>query len=143
MSVEYKSTGVLLDELFTADLKLEHWPDDESVIQRRHALGNAIQARLLKHSQMNSWNNLSEVWSVARELKDVLRECWNAQEVVMRYNKFSLRDLETGLDHETLISIAEAAIEAQTTNSERNRLIRKIDTLLQDGENAPLRKTYS
>ncbi len=143
MNVEYKSTGVLMDEMFTADLKLEHWPDDEAVALRRHALGNAVQLRLLKHSQLDNWNHLSEVWAVARELKDTLRKCWNAQEEVMRYTGYSSKDLESHIGHDNLVILAEAAIEAQITNSERNRLIRKIDELLQDGDNAPLRKTYS
>lgn len=141
MNVEYKSTGVLFDEMFTADLKLEHWPDDQEVAARRHALGNAIQARLLQKSSIDSWNRFKEVWTVAKQLKDVLRECWNAQEVVMQFTR-SITEHEA-FTNNTLLHVVSAAVTAQRTNAQRNKLIRQIDFLLQDSENAPLRKTYS
>lgn len=145
MNVEYKSIGTLFDEMFTADLKLEHWPNDEEISERRHALGNCITVRLLDffqnvikdHQEIFRINN--EIWKVANELKSALREYWNAQETIMRYTGYSTRELESMIGHDNLVLLEEAAITAQTTNATRNQLIREIDRILQESQ---LRKTH-
>jgi len=140
MNVEYKSTGTLYDELFTADLKLKHWPNNKEIQERRHELGNVVQGRTNKFLEKFPLDEMlersREIWTVSKELEAVLAECWAAQEMIMRHTSMDL------MVYGDTFALAVAAIQAQQTNALRNKLIRKIDSLLGEDENTQLEKTY-
>jgi hypothetical protein len=128
-SLIVKSTGILFDELITAEMKQEFWPDNKEVATRVHALGNIVTERLSSFYVDRPSMTQAELWKLVAELRKILRMCWDAQEVVMGGN------LE-----EQPYEIAKAAKIAQETNGERNKLIRAIDALLE--EESVLGKTY-
>ena len=123
-----KSTGFLVDEWITARFKLEVFPDNIEIITRIHQLGNAITVRVLGKDK--SFDN-KLFWKLVANLEDILRQCWNAQEIIRDY-KNQCND-----------AIIKAAITAQETNGQRNALIRKIDALMGEEEITQLEKTYT
>lgn len=128
--IERKSTGMLVDELLTTDLKIAAGQD---VGDRRHQLGNAIVSRTV-HIALDTEKNRLFFFYV-EGLRSILKECWDAQEIV------SNTDLNSA-DPDALLIVAVAGKTAQLTNKERNVWIRKIDELVEDGGISPLEKTY-
>ena len=124
--IEYKSTGMLFDELITAKLKRHYHPSPESNM-RVVQLQTAITRRNIYMSPT--------LTALIRELEYVLHLCWDSQEIVMQAQKEST----IYMDYE---KIARAGIMAQKTNAERNKLIRAIDTHLNETDYMPLEKTY-
>jgi hypothetical protein len=123
-NIAQKSTGMLIDEYITARMKLDARPSLENLI-RVQRLEDAIQ--------YTSQSRLSFVAELTKELAAVLKECWDAQEVIM----------SVALDTpEHIKQVAEAAIIAQKTNGERNKLIRAIDEILEEADITPQGKTY-
>jgi Mg2+ and Co2+ transporter CorA len=115
---------MLIDEYITARMKLDARPSLENLI-RVQRLEDAIQ--------YTSQSRLSFVAELTKELAAVLKECWDAQEVIM----------SVALDTpEHIKQVAEAAIIAQKTNGERNKLIRAIDEILEEADITPQGKTY-
>lgn len=133
---ELKSTGTLVDELGTLDLKIA--AGNTEAQERRHELANAIIERtsVLIHDMQK----YREFQRVSNELNAVLKECWDAQETIMRYtaqyHSYSLLPDEEW-------ELAGAAIKAQQTNAARNVLIRKLDELVGETERTQLAKTYA
>ena len=122
-----KSTGTLIDEMYTAELKAD--AGSEAASDRRHALGIIVMTRMLP--LITDMAKHREFHRIMRELKDVLKQCWDAQEIVA--------NTEMDTDEHIRI-IAEAGKRAQITNAARNKLIRQLDALL--GEESQLEKTY-
>lgn len=128
--IERKSTGILVDELLTTDLKIAAGQDAGD---RRHQLGNAIVSRTV-HIALDAEKNRLFFFYV-ESLRSILKECWDAQETV------SNTDLNS-TDPESLLIVAAAGKTAQLTNKERNIWIRRIDELVEDSDISPLEKTY-
>ena len=129
MSVEVKSTGTLIDEYITAGFKVEVKPTPEN-IKRMQVLSGAIFNRI---------GYGYEIQNLVEQLRIVLRECWNAQEIVMEGKNL----VDAPYVSDTVwMRIAKAGITAQKTNAERNALIRKIDELLGEKDTTALEKTY-
>jgi hypothetical protein len=104
-------------------------------MNRMRALDNAIQKRLNGRQD-------DIYWQVVK-LRVVLRQCWEAQEIV-RDNE-DIREPDRNDSVFTInkwIETAKAGIKAMTTNRERNKLIREIDDILGESEYTPLDKTY-
>lgn len=127
--LEVKSTGTLVDEMYTTELKIA--AGNEEAKERRHILGNVVMGRMKdlvldmpKHRQFQA---------VMRELRAVLKECWDAQEIVMKFEF---------LDFDNIYIVAKAAKVAQETNAHRNRLIRQLDELIGETDRTQLGKTY-
>jgi hypothetical protein len=129
-AIERKSTGMLVDEMLTTDLKIESGQDAG---ERRHQLGNAVVSRTAHIALDQKKNKLFFLYVEC--LRKILKECWDAQEIV------SLSDLDSA-DHNVLVSCAIAGKLAQSTNRERNIWIRQIDELVEDSGVSPLEKTY-
>lgn len=123
MNVELKTTGELIDELITTQLKLSFFGYTEEIVNREFALVTAINKRLTEEQ-------IIEITSVVEDLQRVSKECWDAQDKIM--NRFETHD-----------SIAVAAVKAQQLNVERTGLIRKIDKLVNDGGFTRLEKSYA
>ncbi len=117
--IEIKSIGFLIDEFITAGFKVT--AGSEGAKQRVDRLAEAIDARL----SGVQWNVDEDVL----KLLDVSRQCWIAQDVIMK----------DGPD----FNIVFAARLAQKTNAQRNALIRKLDEKFGDKERSPLGKTYA
>lgn len=132
--IEYKSTGTLLDEYITAALKwnalrLEN-RDTSAVEQRLAELQLAINYRVADKSQIEP---------VVVQLAEVLKECWDAQEVT---REFVGVDDDDDWIADNAMRIARAGIKAQVTNAQRNKLIRQIDEILGEQHRGQLEKTY-
>lgn len=131
---EIKSTGFLVDELITLDLKIA--AGNEEARERRHELANTIverTARLVKDADLMKYREFQRTMA---ELIEVQERCWNAQEI--------FRYLPT-TDECTLYQIyekARAGEEAQETNARRNRLVRKLDGIMNETARTQLEKTY-
>lgn len=119
MDITVKSTGFLLDELITARFKVEVSPTSDN-IQRVRLLDAAVRLRLNGRED--------DIYLPMIKLQVVLRQCWDAQELVMHS-----KDIPT---------IASAGIKSQKTNAERNKLIREIDAILGESNITSLGKTY-
>lgn len=128
IDITQKSTSCLIDELITTTFKLERNPTS-SVIERYRLLDTAVTARL-------TGDKRDRILFLVIKLRLVLRECWEAQEVIMKYKVSDI----ARLNQETIRIIALAGIKAQETNAARNKLLREIDTLLD--EYTTLEKTY-
>lgn len=132
MDITVKSTGFLIDELITTRFKVEANPTQET-IQRMRLLDAAVRIRLNGRED--------DIFFQVTKLQVVLRQCWNAQEIVMLYKNFRHSD-SVKIDFYELKPIADAALKAQQTNAERNKLIREIDAILDESNVSPLEKTY-
>lgn len=117
--IEIKSIGFLIDEFITTSFKVT--AGSKEAKGRLVDLTRAIDARLPKIG----WHYDDD----ALKLLDVSRQCWIAQDEVMR--AISDRD------------VVNAARLAQKTNAQRNALIRKLDEKFGDKERSPLEKTYA
>jgi hypothetical protein len=134
MDITQKSTGYLIDEWITTTFKVEVNPTQENM-NRMRALDTAIQKRLNGRQD-------DIYWQVVK-LRVVLRQCWEAQEIV-RDNE-DIREPDRNDSVFTInkwIETAKAGIKAMTTNRERNKLIREIDDILGEVDYTPLNKTY-
>lgn len=133
---EIKSTGTLVDELLTLDLKIK--AGIQGAEERRHELGNVIIERtaiLIIQGHMDIYR---EFQKVQQELAEVLEKCWNAQEIVMNHELYD----EWGEIGWNMHIVAHAAKLAQLTNAQRNRLIRQLDELVNETERTQLAKSY-
>lgn len=131
--ITIKSTGFLIDELITTRFKVELNPTP-NIIQRMRLLDAAVRLRLNGREDA--------IYLQVVKLQVVLRQCWEAQETIMQYKHFKFSD-NLSIDANKLITIAQAALKAQQTNAERNKLVREIDTILNEIEISALEKTYS
>lgn len=133
LDVEIKSTATLIDEYITAELKCQalyvEGKDITAVQQRLAELKLAINMRV---------PDKNAIESTVIELANVLKECWDAQEVTRRY--MNLTNIEDIVAHS--YEIAVAGITAQRTNAKRNAFIRQIDEILGEAEKGQLVKTY-
>lgn len=134
MDITVKSTGFLIDELITTRFKVEVNPIQET-IQRMRLLDAAIRLRLNGREDM--------IYLQVVKLQIVLRQCWEAQEKIMKHAPLYHEMYISGRYFHQLVELGQAAINAQTTNAERNKLIREIDILLGESIISPLEKTYS
>lgn len=136
MNLERKSTGVLCDEMITAEFKMD--AGNKGAKERRHELGNIVQARMLP--LVYDMDSYREFQQTLGQLRSVLRECWDAQETIREY---SLLELDSNkLDVVDVYQIARSGLVAQRTNAERSMLIRKLDRIIGESEISILEKTY-
>jgi len=132
MDITRKSTGFLIDELITARFKVEVNPTPE-VIQRMRLLDAAVRLRLDGRED--------SIYFQVVKLQVILRQCWEAQEVIMKNQDISYTPFMND-NYFQLKRISEAAIKAQQTNAARNKLIREIDKILGEDTITSLEKTY-
>ncbi len=123
LPIERKTTGFLIDEWVTTKFKMENGV--EGAARRNTALSGAIALRMGQSSSVPQ-KALDEL---VDELRLVSRECWDAQEKVC----------SLGCRHPRIASWAKRA---QSANAKRANLIRKIDSILGEGETTALEKTY-
>ena len=131
MKTAIKSTGTLVDELLTTDLKIAAGMDAQ---ERRHALANLVTGRTV--ILLDKMDKYREFQRTMMELRDVLQECWDAQEVVMASPDAA------ECTHDELLILGMAAKTAQRTNAARNRLIRRLDELVEETGRTQMPKTY-
>jgi len=134
---EIKSTGTLVDELLTTDLKIAAGNTDAQ--ERRHELGNTIIERTAVLIVTGQIDKYREFQRVTEELRTVLKQCWDAQETVSRV---PLLYDEEQFDIQDLYKIAHAGKEAQRTNRLRNQFIRRLDEIVGETDRTQLEKTY-
>lgn len=136
MNIELKSTGFLIDENITTDLKLIFFGETVEIRKRKDALDEVISKRIFESSV-----DTKKLFRLINKLRVVLEDCWDAQDEIMNINRMCKADLKWyAQDYE---NIAKAAIKAQELNAERNKLIRQIDALLGESEFSQLEKSYA
>ena len=134
MDIATKSTGQLIDEWITTQFKLEVKPNAETI--NRHG---DLEAIIIKRVG----DRMELIDHHIQKLRIVLRQCWNAQETVMKYHKLKIPDrLDSWVTMNDWITLGQAGITAQKTNAQRNAIIRDIDTILLESSITPLDKTY-
>lgn len=133
VDITVKSTGFLIDELITTRFKVEVNPTPET-IQRMQVLDRAIKQRLN--------NREDSIYLQVVKLQVILRQCWEAQEIIMGYNDMEFK-MHHHHNHRGLKKLGQAALTAQRTNAQRNKLIREIDDILGESDVSPLGKTYT
>ena len=131
--ITQKSTGFLIDELITTRFRVESNPTPDN-IQRMRLLDAAVRLRLNGRED--------DIFLQVTKLQLVSRECWNAQEIVMKEQDITYSPYMND-NYFQLKRLAESAIKAQKTNALRNKLIREIDTVLGESDTSVLGKTYS
>lgn len=119
MDITIKTTGMLIDELFTTKMKIIANPTQENAL-RASLLEEAIAERVGCRMYM--------IADLCRSLQDILKECWDAQETVST--------------SDNVYEVYHAARAAQQTNALRNKLIRTIDGVLGEMYTTALEKTY-
>lgn len=137
MNIELKSTGFLIDEMITTELKMEHFGKTDTLLERGNALLLAIVQRI--ESQCIDYETTKALYELIEQLSDNNKKCWDAQDDIMKYAKW----LEEAYDPDHLASCAWAAVDAQKLNAKRNKLIRDIDTLLGEEQFTQLEKSYA
>jgi hypothetical protein len=133
MDITVKSTGFLIDELITTRFKIELNPTPD-IIQRMRLLDAAVRLRLNGRED--------SIYLQVIKLQVILRQCWEAQEVVMKHMHLFDSIYVSSKDLSKLAELGQAAIQAQKTNAERNKLIREIDSILDESTISVLGKTY-
>lgn len=128
-SVEYKSLGFLIDELITTQFKQGVVGENVEIRERIYLLETTIARRIFKLDLSDA--QYQEMQEYVEMLRRVLRECWDAQEVVRFHAIHSMEE------------VALAGIAAQQTNGVRNTLIREIDRVSNDTYASPTVKTYA
>lgn len=138
--LEIKTTATLLDEMITTEFKIAAGNKEAS--NRRHQLGNIITSRM--GTRLIDINFTRQFWPLEKQLRKVLRECWEAQETVHATNieNYSGELTEEQL-FDNILSVAKAGVTAQRTNAERNSIIRQLDELLEESQAMTLEKTYA
>lgn len=136
MSLEYKSTGALIDEWITARMKAQARPNQENE-DRARQLRHIIDSRFMQKDP--DIINSNEFRMFMLELSFQLQLCWDAQEIVMKYQQIALDDLS----QTALYALARSAVQAQVTNAARCKLVREIDTVLGEADRTYLEKTYA
>lgn len=131
---EIKSTGFLVDELLTLDLKIAAGNTD--AVARRHELGNVVIERSAKLVTVGDLTKYREFQRTTAELAVVLKDCWDAQDIIMSLPPAH----ECSVDQ--LYEMAVRAKEAQETNARRNRLVRRLDAIMDEMAWTQLAKTY-
>jgi len=131
--ITVKSTGFLIDELITTRFKVEVNPTPE-IIQRMRLLDAAVRLRLNGRED--------DIYLQVVKLQIVLRQCWNAQEIVMKYSNIQEDPYIYAHRYNEYKALASAAVKAQQTNAERNKLVKEIDTVLGEESVSVLGKTY-
>lgn len=134
MDLSYKSTGAIYDELYTASMKLQVNPSHEN-ISRFILLSELATER----SQEISFDAMLQLNDLLAKLEVQLKNCWDAQEAVMRYQRTGLENLNSS----ELYLLGQAAITAQVTNAARCKLVRQIDEFLGESNRTYLEKTYA
>ena len=147
MNIELKSTGFLIDEWITSDLKVKHIGTEETL--SRHLLLDNVVRKRLNNKDLIEYNEAVKngLVNLVVQLRDTLTKCWDAQDRVM-IGAETIRILQEksyqyqadSLDEYR--DVAMSAIEAQNLNAQRNRLIRQIDKLLGESEFTQLEKSY-
>lgn len=136
MNIELKSTGFLIDETITTDLKLIFFGETAEIRKRKDALDKVINKRVFESNV-----DTKKLFRLTNKLRVILEDCWDAQDEVMNINRMCKADGKWyAQDYE---SIAKAAIRAQELNAHRNKIIREIDTLLGESEFTQLEKSYA
>lgn len=138
MDITTKSIGMLIDEYITTQLKIEVSPTQEN-IQRGTILKQTIETAL----QGKSLDHTEKISNIISQLRIVLRECWNAQEIIMKTQGLRCPDQINIITMLPYIRVYDAAIKAQKTNAARNKLIREIDSILGEQDITILEKTYA
>ena len=127
--IEMKSTGQLIDEMITAQLKVIAVLNDENST-RFWKLHNVVYRRVGERWDLVDYHRI--------ELENVLQQCWKAQDIVAKYKTL---DCSTAPLNQ-LRELAEAGLEAQRTNAIRCKLVREIDEILGEADRTYLEKTY-
>lgn len=141
ITIDYKSTGMLIDEYHTNLIKIEELGNSEELIQRENDLLLAIDKRIPQEAVIEEVNKLED------ELHITLKGCWDEQEKVLQHTAVIKTFDDTGyikieeISH--IIECAKAAIAAQRYNAQRNKLIRQIDEYLGELDISPTIKSYS
>lgn len=130
--ITVKTTSFLVDEMITCEFKAK--VGNEEARHRRHKLGNIVMSRLGERALDPEFNRA--FWNLEKKLRAVLKDCWDAQEVVGKY--WGRNEAELSLDE--TYELACAGLEAQRTNKERSILMREMDLLLE--ELPTLEKSY-
>ena len=130
-SLACKSTGTLIDEWLTATIKAGKMPKEENIIRRDNLFRLVVEDRL--------GGDLTKVADQITSLYKTLQECWDAQENIMFFKQY----FPAQMDPTDYNKLGHAAITAQETNAQRNKLIREIDTILGEAEFTQLEKTYA
>jgi hypothetical protein len=130
MDLSFKSTGALIDEYLTSELKVKANNSLENV-ERNKQLNTLVKLRVRDRYDV--------VGSLVLELQMWLRQCWDAQEVVMKYKGKAIHNLTV----EELYQLGSASLLAQNTNAERCRVVREIDKALGESDRTYLEKTYA
>lgn len=140
-NIDMKSIGQLFDEMITTDFKIDAGQTSNFVMDRRHDLGNLIMGRTI-HVALDKEKN-RKMWELVDSLRAVLKECWNAQEIVFTTPIFNYSGALTEEQlWDNIYSVARAGKVAQETNAARNQWINAIDDLVGEGNISPLEKTY-
>ncbi len=129
--IELKSIGFMIDERITAGFKADLHPSEENT-QRVLDLDTAIDGRVA-----GRWHMIN---ALVLKLERVLKECWDAQEIV---TQIVIHDEYRWEERFDIHKLAVTGKVAQQTNAERNRLIREIDEILGESAHSTLRKTYA
>jgi hypothetical protein len=130
MQIDYKSTATLLNELITTNLKIKNVGEKPVFLERKEALKEAILARY-------SWEELQDrVGQGFEALSEVSERLWWEQEILYQYQKKRPESVQH------FIECASAGINSLELNASRSKLVREIDSLLNETSSTPLEKSW-
>lgn len=118
--LEVKSTGQIADELTISVIKAENGIDTADRV---------IRLKVVLNERVKDLTGLKDFADLLALLENVNRDCWDAQDVIMAASDYT--------------TVAIHAKKAQQLNARRNRLIRDIDTLMNELDRSYLEKNYA
>lgn len=135
ITIDYKSTGTLLNEFITANLKFKYIGEKPEFRQRIEDLTEALSKRDVHFTTAGTdrFNLVAEEFS---DLEVILDKLWWAVEASIK-----LRDADRN-DLEAIKTLGFASVEAFELNAERCNIIRDMDNKLGEGHVTFLEKSY-
>jgi len=136
MSIDYKSTGTLFNELITTRLKIKNIGPKEPFIKREEDLIEALGKR-------RPWlERLDKIIDDLNELSRVLDKLWWEQEVLYQMIDYDFEEDLRDQDERDLFDMAWAGVNSIKLNKQRSDLTRRIDTILGEESSTVLEKSW-
>lgn len=136
MSIDYKSTATLMNELITTRLKIKNMGPKEPFLKREKDLIEALGKR------PNWIIKLDLIIDDLNILSRILDNLWWEQEVLYQMINYDFQEELGDQDPRDLLDMAQAGINSILLNRERSELTRKIDSVLGEESTTVLEKSW-
>lgn len=130
--IDYKSTGMLLNDLITTGLKIRFIGTKKEFIQRQKDILEVLKSRRCYYD-LEEFNKVEKHFTL---LQSVLHDLWWEQEILYQNLQFDTED------HKKCLELAIAGVNSLKLNARRSEIIREIDSILGEESSTVLEKSF-